>query len=374
MTLGRQIMTLAISVACAAAVALLAPQLNDAVQPSEGVLLGLMVLLAAGLLHEFSARAARQDRTVEQLLTMARSCASLRDEVGKLRDRLDGVGAALAITQPGNLREADENPFARAMADGPVHRAQGAELTGGRSEAEVITILRDALSEDRVDLYLQPIVTLPQRKRLAYECFSRLRGPEGFSLLPNQFIALAEREGLVTALDRNLLERCAELVRKVLRDGEDFDFFCNISRQTLAQEGFLRGLAKILTTNRAPAKNLVLELSQSDLKALAGPALQSLRQLTQLGCRLSMDQVSDLDINAAALSECGVRFVKLEAALVLDRLKPGTGLICALETEGVQVIVEKVEDEAALKEVLDYGISLGQGYLFSKPRLARPAA
>ena len=386
MTLWRQVLTLSIAVALAAGVAILVPRLHDAIAPSEGVILGLVVLLSAGLLHEYAARLARQDRTVKQLLLMAQGFSSLRDEVAELRERLDGVGAALAMAQPEKLRVGEQRRFEQviASAEGRAASAEGAEQADapakepgkpdGKTDGASLADLREALAEGRVDLYLQPIVTLPQRKRRAYECFSRLRSEEGFSLLPDQFIALAEREGFVTALDLNLLERAAQLVRKVQRDGEDFDFFCNISQQTLGQPGFLRKLTEILASNRAPARNLILELSQADLKAMSGPALQGLRQVIHLGCRLSMDRVSDLEMNADALAETRLCFVKLEAALLLDHLKPGAKLLRRLKAAGLQMVVEKVEDEAALKELLDYDIALAQGYLFSKPRLARPAA
>ena len=397
MELRRQILTLSLSVILAAAVALLVPHMSDAVAPSEGVLLGLLVLLSAGLLHEYAARMARQDRTVRQLLLMARGYSSLRDEVSELRERLEGVGATLVMAPPERLRAGDPRRFDRVIAaaegrasgmsdpaapdrapDDPettaVETKDADETTAGLAESDVLAVLRRALAEDRVDLYLQPVVSLPQRKRQAYECFSRLRSAEGFRLLPAHYLALAERKGLVAALDGNLLARAAQLVRKVQDDGDEFDFFCNVSQQTLGKQDFLRSLAANLTRNRAPARNLVLELSQADLRALSAPALMGLRQVTHLGCRLSMDQVKDLEMSAEALAETGVRFVKLEAALLLEQMKPGHRLLGELKAAGIEVIIEKLEDEDALKELLDYEIALAQGYLFSKPRMARPAA
>ena len=375
MDLRRQILTLGLSVILAAAVALLVPRMSEAVAPSEGVLLGLLVLLSAGLLHEYAARLARQDRTVKQLLLMARGFSSLRDEVSELRERLEGVNTTLVMASPERLRGGEQRRLDQVAADaeGPPQEA----VEGNPSdlaESEVLETLRRALAEDRVDLYLQPLVSLPQRKRQAYECFSRLRSAEGFCLLPAHYLALAERKGLVAALDSNLLARTAQLLRKVQEDGEEFDFFCNVSQQTLGRQDFLRNLADDLARNRAPARNLVLEMSQADLRALSGPALLGLRQVTHLGCRLSMDQVRDLEMSPTALAESGVRFVKLASELILREMQPGDELLRDLKAAGLEVIAEKVEDEDVLKELLDYDIALAQGYLFSKPRMARPAA
>src|SRR3546814_12973931 len=63
----------------------------------------------------------------------------------------------------------------------------------GLDESAVLEIARQALRDDRIDLVLQPIVLLPQRKRRYYECFSRLRTADGYMILPEQYIAVAER-------------------------------------------------------------------------------------------------------------------------------------------------------------------------------------
>lgn len=381
MELPRQILSLGLSVIIAAAVALLVPRLSDTVRPSDGVLLGLLVLLSAGLLHEYVARLCRQDRTVQQLLHMARGFSSLRAEVFELRERLEGVGTTLTMAPLKRLQADEPVRLERLAADSDAAADSEADsdtdvgdIDANLAESEVLATLRRALAEQRVDLYLQPVVTLPQRKRKAYECFSRLRSAEGFRLLPEQFIALAEKRGLVAALDSNLMERAAQLIRKVQGDGEEFDFFCNISPRTLARQDFLRCLDDSLQQNRVPARSLVFELGQDDLKALQGPALMGLRQLTQLGCRLSMDRVTSLDLDPEGLAEVGIEFVKLQADQVLTELAPGHRLLHTMAAAGVTVIVEKVESEEDLKELLDYEIELAQGYLFSKPRLARPAA
>ncbi|MCM0020066.1 MAG: EAL domain-containing protein, partial [Tagaea sp.] len=59
-------------------------------------------------------------------------------------------------------------------------------------DAQVLDIVRDALREGRVELYLQPIVDLPQRRRRHYECFSRMRAPDGTLIGPDSYLALAE--------------------------------------------------------------------------------------------------------------------------------------------------------------------------------------
>ena len=57
-------------------------------------------------------------------------------------------------------------------------------------DVEILEIVRAGLQENKVDLYLQPIVRLPQRRTLFYEAFSRIRGPRGEVITPGQYLKI----------------------------------------------------------------------------------------------------------------------------------------------------------------------------------------
>ena len=83
-------------------------------------------------------------------------------------------------------------------------------------------------------------------------------------LLPEQYIGLAEREGLVTAIDNMLLLRCIQLLRKVQRKKPKLGFFCNVSPRTLGDEDFFGDFLGFLEQNDELAPNLVFEFAQGD--------------------------------------------------------------------------------------------------------------
>lgn len=244
----------------------------------------------------------------------------------------------------------------------------------GLDDSAVLEVARQALRDDRIDLVLQPIVLLPQRKRRYYECFSRLRTSDGFMILPEQYINLAEREGLVTAIDNMLLIRCIQLIRKIQRRNEELDFFCNISSHTLGDDVFFADFVDFLDSNRELTQNLIFEFPQSDYESWDRGAEVYLRRLSNLGCRFSLDGVTDLHIDATSLALRGFRFVKVRAEVMLADPQAAERLLVRLNEQGLRMVAEKVEDEDALIEVLDLGIDCAQGYLFGEPRLARPAA
>jgi cyclic-di-GMP phosphodiesterase TipF (flagellum assembly factor) len=238
----------------------------------------------------------------------------------------------------------------------------------------VLDIVRAALRSDRIDLVLQPIVSLPQRRRRFYECFSRLRTEDGAMILPEQYIALAERAGLITAIDNMLLFRCIQLVRKIHNRNQDIDFFCNLSPHTLVDEDFFNDFVAFLEGNQDLAPHLVFEFAQGDFARWSEIGARLLDRLAALGCRFSLDQVTDLQFDPAELAARHVRFVKIESGILLNQTQDGIGMLRALRRHQIDLIVEKVEDEGRLLEILDYDIDFGQGFLFGEPRLARPAA
>ena len=82
-------------------------------------------------------------------------------------------------------------------------------------ESELLETIRASLEENRVDLYLQPIVSLPQRKLRFYEALSRLRAEDGSVIMPAQYIKVAAPAGLMSVVDNLLLFRCVQIVRRL---------------------------------------------------------------------------------------------------------------------------------------------------------------
>jgi len=244
-------------------------------------------------------------------------------------------------------------------------------------EGVVLDIVREGLRRDRIDLYLQPIVSLPQRKRRYYECFSRIRAADGTMILPEQYIDLATNNGLITAIDNMLLFRCVQLLRKTQRHDYTTAFFCNVSPYTVADRDFFPEFILYLENCPDLAPCLVLELSQRDLSELSTEVAADLRRLANAGYRFSMDQVTELQFNLRAMTEQGVQFVKIDGERLLQiadddaALGGVSALKQTMDEAGIDLIAEKIETEQMLVELLEYQIDFGQGYLFGEPRLSK---
>ncbi len=289
--------------------------------------------------------------------------------------RTENMAMLNAVAHQGKARLIGK-PAAPVLVQGDTRRPIPSlpPVATGLTEEEVLESVREALRKDQVDLVLQPIVSLPQRKRRFYECFSRLRTVNGELILPDQYIPIAERAKHITAIDNMLLFRCVQLIRRIHRKSQNVDFFCNLSPHTLSDTDFFGDFLDFLDSNQDLAGHLVFEFAQADFDRWSEAGAGLLQRLSRLGCRISLDQVQDVELDPEMLAQRHVSFVKVEVNLLLKTLVRRPYLLQSLRRREIDVIVEKVEDEERLIGVLDYEIDFGQGYLFGEPRLAKPAA
>ncbi|GER05024.1 hypothetical protein JCM17846_27060 [Iodidimonas nitroreducens] len=243
-------------------------------------------------------------------------------------------------------------------------------------EADILTVVQGALSENRVDLYLQPTVALPSRRPQYYECFSRVRGEHDEVIYPQQYLPVAESSGLIGTLDNLLLFRCIQLVRKLGPRRPNVKFFCNISSASVLDEDFFPQFIDYMASNTELAERLVFEFPQADLQALDRKTRNRLIALGDRGYAFCMDHVTSVRLDPSELKSWNIRFVKIDADLLLgDKIDIHPADIRrSLKKQGIDLIAARVEDENQVPELLDLDVSFAQGYVFGKPRLNREDA
>jgi cyclic-di-GMP phosphodiesterase TipF (flagellum assembly factor) len=247
-----------------------------------------------------------------------------------------------------------------------------------RSQPQLLTAVKNAVEENRLDIYLQPMVTLPQRKVRFYEAVTRLRDDKDQILAADDFIAIAEAGGLIGKIDHMVMLRCVQVLRRLMVRNKDVGVFCNVSATTLGNPAYFAQCLDFLEANRALAPSFVLEFKQATFRHLGPTEIENLAALSQRGYRFSIDHVTDLRIEPRDLADRGVRFIKVPAALLLDPKQSSTSdihpsdLSDLLGRFGIDLIAEKIEGERAVVDLLDYDVRFGQGFLFAPPRPLRP--
>jgi cyclic-di-GMP phosphodiesterase, flagellum assembly factor TipF len=348
--------------------------------------------------HGLIARLGQQGELADEIATVRQAHLILAGEIEKIQSRLTDVIETIAEDA---LRRSEEIYSEVQMLEDVVQSmgerleaqlSQQVELRAGAQEASphaaaLLQTVRSALDAGRVDLYLQAVVSLPQRRTQYYESFSRLRDETGRVLMPAEFLSVAEPGGLVAAIDNLLLFRCVQIVRRLAGQERKVGIFCNISLASLGDDDFFPAFMEFMAANRDLAGSLIFELGQNAFNARGSIEARNMAKLADLGFRFSIDKVSNLDFDFQDFARADVGFVKIAAPLLIGELEdyngrlglrslPGveaTEFATIARRHGVELVVEKVESERQVVDILDLDIAFGQGHLFGEPRPIRDA-
>jgi cyclic-di-GMP phosphodiesterase TipF (flagellum assembly factor) len=243
-------------------------------------------------------------------------------------------------------------------------------------------LVREALLENRVELHLQPIVQLPQRKTAFYEGFTRLKDASGRLILPQEFIPAAEQAGLMPTIDNVLLFRCVQIVRKLMKQDRRIGIFCNLTPRALADELFFPQFIEFMRENRDLAGSVIFEIPQDAYENRTSIEARAMAKLVDLGFRFSIDKVTNAEIDLPDLERSGVRYVKMPVRVLAEQVVRGnvrprsaitreiaaSDISAVFQRYGIDLIAERIENEDAVLEVLDLDVPFGQGHLFGAPR------
>jgi cyclic-di-GMP phosphodiesterase, flagellum assembly factor TipF len=355
------------------------------------VCLGGLFCVACGLFHlaftpkhaKLSRSEARLIRDEFQLIKTAQKATV--EDIDALRDAVTQEARARDAALTRELRDLAQliAQFAqRADARAKAPLADAARLAPKRSDQSLMQAVKSAIEENRVELHVQPIVALPQRKIAFYEGFTRLRDATGAIILPGEFLRVAEPSGLVNEIDNLLLLRCVQIARKMLKQDRRMGLFCNVSPSSLGDESFFPQFIAFLRENRDLAGSIIFELSRDAFDKLPMAAERNMGRLFDLGFRFSIDRCETVDLDLRKLERMGVRYVKISGDTLVRQLSregalPVTGLSREFEPGdvaslfaryGVDLIADRVESERTVVEVLELDIGFAQGNVFGKPR------
>ncbi|KAB1075608.1 EAL domain-containing protein [Methylobacterium planeticum] len=357
--------------------------------------------LLSGIVRDLAAVVATQDGEIARLKTVAEAAPAAAEPPHPTHihpahvhpaPRAASVAAPPAAPEP--EIQAPRAPVPRPMppralpprALPPVRRApEPAPFVGGVIELpppEDHEPLREAaliaaFDADGLEVHLQPVVTLPQRKVASYEALARLR-VAGEVLAPEAFLPVLERHGRSTDLDRRMLQRVATIARHLAGRGSEAAVSYGLSPLSLFEPGFLRSLARLVASEPGLAGRLVVALPQAswrNLDAEQAGALAAMRG--KIG--FILDRPTDLRFDALSLAERGVAQVKVSADLLLRQAFTRQNLsdiavedlVAALARAGIRLVANAVERETDVPDLIDLDVPFAQGAVFAAPRAVR---
>ena len=331
----------------------------------------------------------------DEFVLIARAVSDARDAQA-LADRLlevcadqfdlDGAEAHLSVTVGGalisdaetveeSLRNADLALFAaKSEQRGTAKLFETPMREQAQSRLTVEHHLGRALERDELRVVYQPIVSLQTMTITGMEALLRWRSPELGNVSPEEFIAAAERTGLILPIGRFVLTEAIKQLAVWRSAGHELTVAVNLSAGQLVDEQLPGLLAALLRRYEVPSDRLCLELTETTL--MTSTTVQPtgvLDRLRATGAHLALD---DFGIGYSSLS----RFSRLQlSALKIDRSfiakmldDPAAAAVVGavmgmVEPMDIFVIAEGVETTAQLTRLTELGCAYAQGYLFARP-------
>jgi cyclic-di-GMP phosphodiesterase, flagellum assembly factor TipF len=255
-----------------------------------------------------------------------------------------------------------------------------APVAGGAAPSGALGVhekLARAIEASRIDVCLDPILGLDDRRARHFEVSVRLRSEDGEILHSRALAGSIAGTGLTPRIEALTFAETIRLAGEFAARGAAADLFSIASGESLRDGGFHAALSGALAPEATLGARLVMSITQAEVRAFGPAHWDALAALSGAGLRYALVDVVDLDMDFEELADRGFEFVRLDAQVFLQGLPAPHGFVPAadlcrhLSGLGFTLIVSRIAEERELVKVLGFGALLGQGRLFGGPRPIR---
>ena len=237
--------------------------------------------------------------------------------------------------------------------------------------------LRQALRDNRFTLYAQDIIPLSATADNGryIEVLLRLNGDDGSQIPPGLFVPIAERYGLMTEIDRVVVEKVFQELAQLRRAGNLDIQHCaiNLSGSTLCDDGFLAFVQQQFLRSGVPPEIICFEITETNAIANLEAAQRLIHELRQIGCLFSLDDFGTGMSSFAYLKHLPVDFLKIDGSFVREMASdPIDHAMVEMinhigHVTGKRTIAEFVDKPDIVVELRKLGVDYAQGFHLSQP-------
>jgi diguanylate cyclase (GGDEF)-like protein len=240
------------------------------------------------------------------------------------------------------------------------------------SRLGLLADLRLAVAGETLDVAYQPKMDVQSGKVIGVEALARWNHPQLGSIMPDEFIPLAEHSTLITPLTLLVLRRALRDTVVWRAAAGEFSVAVNISPRSLLDPGFVDEVARELSLVDLPASALILEITETSLMTDPERAITALQRLRLIGVRLSVDDLGTGYSSLAYLQRLPVDEIKIDRSFLSAFDDPAAQAVVGTIVDlghrlGKQVVAEGVEVPACLDALRLLGCDCAQGYWIARP-------
>ncbi|GGP59589.1 diguanylate cyclase [Shewanella saliphila] len=273
------------------------------------------------------------------------------------------------------LRKADIAMYHAKSAGGSRYQFYSESLNqNALRQLEIENLIREALKDDLFEVYYQPKVDVKRDRLAGMEALVRLNHPKLGLIGPNEFIPLAEENGLIVEIGDVVLRKACFAAQKWLESGLfDGRVAVNLSSKQFALVDLQQRIESILRLTKLPAKHLELEITEGTVIKNPEQAIKVMQQLAKMGVSLALDDFGTGYSSLSYLKRFPINCLKIDKTFVDDidksdrDLKMVDSIITIAHNMGLSVVGEGVEQTAQLNILKALNCEEIQGYIYSKP-------
>ena len=288
------------------------------------------------------------------------------------------IGVALApdhAIDADNLMRCADRAMYRCKQAHTAYEIYDQNLDTERDRLTLVEDLRAAINEGQLELHYQPQINLRDGTITTVEALLRWPHPRLGYIPPLEFLPLAEEGGLMQPLTSLVLDRALAQCASWRAEGRQLSVSINVSATNILDTGFTDFIRDSLTRHHLPAGALVVEITETTLISDFDRCDHVTRELTDLGCVVSIDDFGAGFTSLPYLSRLTVGEVKLDRTFLsglattsrtrdLALVRATVELAHAL---GLSVVAEGVEERTTLDLLANLGCDLAQGYYIGRP-------
>ncbi|MCK9539435.1 EAL domain-containing protein [Dokdonella sp.] len=305
----------------------------------------------------------------ERIFEVGKQSISLTVSIGGTMIGEKSANAANVLAMANTaLRSAQDEGGNRVAIVDPSEEDRAAAESAKRWQVAI----DEALANNGFVLYYQPIISLHGAEGDFYEILLRMKGPKG-EILPNQFMAAAERAGKLPAIDRWVIANAIRALAERERSGQRTTFFVKLTPQSLDDQTLLPWIAQQLKTSRQRGDALVFEMPESKVVTSLKPARAFAKGLEQLRCGFALEQFGSGLNSFQLLKHVPVNYLKIDRTFMAglpqnkDNQERVRDICEQAHHAGKLTVAEFVEDAASMSILFNCGVNFVQGNFLQEP-------
>ncbi|HHJ34599.1 MAG TPA: EAL domain-containing protein, partial [Gammaproteobacteria bacterium] len=257
-----------------------------------------------------------------------------------------------------------------------IYEKQDSELIRRQKETHWATRITEAIENNRLCLYAQPIVSLKYKKPLNshVEVLVRLIDEDNQVVPPDAFIPAAERYNLMPLIDRKVIFETFSFINQYsVQDTNDTHFSINLSGNTLTDKDIISDIKNMVSEFDINTRSVCFEITETAAIQNLTQAKKLIKELKAIGFKFALDDFGSGLSSFQYLKNLSIDYLKIDGSFVADMVNNTIdhAMVAAINevghVMGIETIAEYVENDQIIKKLKEINVDYGQGYGIAQP-------